>query len=90
MLNRLRQAACGAIILAGALGHVFGGPPTAEEVARQNAALDNLAATVAAAQDDAAKLAAFEAAARDASVEVRRRALDLAASKLTRDREAFF
>ena len=92
MLKRLRHAACGGILLAVACASAPGGLPTAQQVAQQKAAIDRLTAAVAAAGDDAGKLAAFEAAAREPSVEVRRRVLDLAATALPRegDREAFF
>lgn len=90
MLKRFRQVACGALVLAAICGPASGGPVTGEEAARQKAAIDALSQSLAAAKDDAGKLAAFEAAARDVSVEVRRRVLDLASDRLSRDREALF
>lgn len=90
MLNCLLRATCGVVILAGTCGTVSAEPPTAQEAARQKASLEALAATVTAAKDEGGKRAALEAAAGDASVEVRRRVLDLASTALSRDREAFF
>jgi HEAT repeat protein len=90
MIRRLRHAAYGLLTLAAICAPATAGPTTAEDVARQKAALDRLVASVAAAGDEAGKLAAFEAVAGEPSVEVRRRVLDLASTALSRDREAFF